>query len=227
MRTLVVGDIHGAHKALRQCFERSGFDARKDRLVVIGDVCDGYPEVRQCIDELLQVRHCEMILGNHDAWALDWARKGERPWLWTSQGGDNTIRSYGGGPMPREHVEFLAGARPWLKLGGQAFVHGGFDPGLPLDVQPAGFLMWDRDLLARARWAHLAGSRERFGGFRDIFLGHTPTDMYGAKEPLHFCNVWAIDTGAGWNGQLTIMDIKTKGYWQSDPSPELYGRPGR
>lgn len=36
------------------------------------------------------------------------------------------------------------------------------------------------------------------------------------------CNVWNIDTGAGWSGKLTIMDIDTKEYWQSDFVKELY-----
>jgi len=38
MRTLVGGDIHGACKALLQCFKRVGFDYERDRLIVLGDV---------------------------------------------------------------------------------------------------------------------------------------------------------------------------------------------
>ncbi len=30
----------------------------------IGDICDGYPEVRQCIDELLKIRHCDLVIGS-------------------------------------------------------------------------------------------------------------------------------------------------------------------
>ena len=30
-----------------QCFERSKFDYKKDRLIVMGDVCDGYPKVEK------------------------------------------------------------------------------------------------------------------------------------------------------------------------------------
>ena len=37
MRIFVVGDIHGAYKAFKQCLERSGFDYNNDRLVVIGE----------------------------------------------------------------------------------------------------------------------------------------------------------------------------------------------
>ena len=97
MKTFIVGDIHGAYKALLQCFDRSGFDRETDRLIVIGDVCNGYPEVQQCIDELLKVKHCDFVIGNHDMWALGWALRGDKPEIWTSQGGDRTIASYDGG----------------------------------------------------------------------------------------------------------------------------------
>ncbi|OGW81352.1 MAG: hypothetical protein A3C47_06770 [Omnitrophica bacterium RIFCSPHIGHO2_02_FULL_51_18] len=125
MRTFVIGDIHGTHKALLQCFDRSRFDQKKDRLIVIGDVCDGYPEVRQCIDELIKVKRCDLVIGNHDMWALDWAVRGDTPEIWTSQGGDNTIRSYDGGPMPKSHIDFLKNGQLWIEIGDQVFVHGG------------------------------------------------------------------------------------------------------
>lgn len=35
-------------------------------------------------------------------------------------------------------------------------------------------------------------------------------------------NILNLDTGAGHSGRLTIMDISTKKFWQSDPLPELY-----
>ncbi|MBM3246586.1 MAG: hypothetical protein FJZ13_04585, partial [Candidatus Omnitrophica bacterium] len=45
--------------------------------------------------------------------------------------------------------------------------------------------------------------------------------VYNTLQPIHVCNVWNIDTGAGWSGKLTIMDVDTKEYWQSDLSPDL------
>jgi serine/threonine protein phosphatase 1 len=35
-------------------------------------------------------------------------------------------------------------------------------------------------------------------------------------------NVLKIDTGARQDGRLTIMDIRTKEYWQNDVVEELY-----
>ena len=40
--------------------------------------------------------------------------------------------------------------------------------------------------------------------------------------PMNRCNVWNLDTGAGYRGKLTIMDIDSKEYWQSDMAILLY-----
>jgi serine/threonine protein phosphatase 1 len=34
--------------------------------------------------------------------------------------------------------------------------------------------------------------------------------------------VWNIDTGAGFDGPLTLMDVNSKEYWQSDKVYTLY-----
>ncbi len=223
MKTFVIGDIHGAYRALLQCFSRSHFSRSKDRLIVIGDVCDGYPEVRQCIDELLKIKHCDFIIGNHDMWALDWALRGDMPEIWTSQGGDRTIASYNGGPIPKAHIEFLKNGQLWLEINDQIFVHGGFNPDISLTSHNAQALVWDRVLLDTALKKHLNRCGHKMGHYRDIFVGHTTTELYQTLKPINVCNVWAIDTGAGWSGKLTIMDIDTKEYWQSDLTPYLYG----
>ncbi|MDD3905470.1 MAG: metallophosphoesterase [Candidatus Omnitrophica bacterium] len=223
MRTFAIGDIHGAYKAMMQCFERSKFDYKKDRLIVMGDVCDGYPDVRQCIDELLKLKHCNLIIGNHDMWVLDWALRGDKPEIWTKQGGDRTMASYNGGPMPQTHIDFLKSGHLWLEVGNKLFVHAGFVPDLPLEQNSAQVLVWDRDLLKDA-WEAANYRREaQITKYDDIFIGHTTTELYRTLQPIHVCNVWDLDTGAGWSGKLTIMDVDTKEYWQSELSKDLYG----
>ena len=222
-RTYAIGDIHGAYKSLVQCLERSKFDYQNDRLIVMGDVVDGYPEVKQCFDELLKIKHCDLVIGNHDLWALDWALRGDKPEIWTTQGGTQTMASYNGGPMPQAHVDLLKNAHLWLEIGDQLFVHGGFNPDAKLQKHTAEFLTWDRSLLIMAWRRHHAKPDYKFGSYRDIFIGHTTTATYKTLEPIHVCNVWAIDTGAGWSGKLTIIDVESKEYWQSDLSQELYG----
>ena len=223
MKTCAIGDIHGAYKALMQCFERSKFDYKKDCLIVMGDVCDGYPDVRQCIDELLKVKRCALVIGNHDMWALDWALRGDKPEIWTKQGGNRTIASYKGGPMPQAHIDFLKSGQLWIERDNQVFVHGGFNSDISFSAHSAQALVWDRKLLDMAWKKQIDGHKCQLGKHKDIFVGHTTTELYNTLQPIHMCNVWNIDTGAGWSGKLTTMDVDSKKYWQSDLTPDLYG----
>ena len=222
MRTLVVGDIHGADKALAQCLERSAFREGVDRLISLGDVCDGYPDVRACVDRLMALPNCDFILGNHDYWTREWARTGSQPEAWLEQGGDNTVLSYGGGPIPESHRLFFENAKTYITLGRKWFVHGGIDPALPIEGQDEEVLLWDRSLIRTAYRDHLKQIEQKAGGYDEIYLGHTPTQYFGFMTPVRFGKVWAMDTGAGWSGMLTVMDVDTKEYWQSDPTPVLY-----
>jgi len=222
MKTFVIGDIHGAYKALLQCFEKSRFDYKNDRLIVLGDVCDGYPQVKECIDELLKVKKLNYIIGNHDVWALQWAQEGWKDRIWLEQGGYNTIASYGDDEMPKKHIRFLEQAYPWILDNGRIFVHAGFEPNMSLEVQGLDILTWDRNLFFGAKNGHDMDPNYKIGGFEEIFIGHTTTEVFNSLVPLHFCNVWALDTGGGMSGKLTIMNVETKKYWQSDLTGNLY-----
>ncbi len=220
-RTFVIGDIHGADLAVRQCLERSEFDYASDRLICLGDVCDGWPFVRECFDELLKIHHLDYIIGNHDLWTLQWAKTGETPDIWTSQGGASTLSSYKDG-MPASHLRCLQNAHWYLEDNERLFVHGGMDPRFPMNQQSRDVLVWDRDLIVLAHRFAITHPHFRFSHFREIFIGHTTTQLFHIEEPARFCNVWAMDTGAGWSGRLSMMDVETKKFWQSDRVTDLY-----
>lgn len=230
MRRFAIGDIHGGHKALLQCLERSRFDPAKDLLISLGDICDGWPEVDKVIDELLGIKNLKVVLGNHDEWALRWMKDGWAEYIWTSQGGLATMESYQRDRerVPESHRSFLREAALFIELDNKLFVHGGINPRLDLSKQDPELLMWDRDLLSDAVRTGKKNPNHRYGKWDDIFIGHTTTEVYKTLEPVHACNVWVLDTGAGWSGKLTIMDIDSYEYWQSDLVPDLYPQlPGR
>jgi len=233
-KRFVIGDIHGNYKALLQCLEKANFNYKKDELICLGDVCDGFPFVKDCFDELLKVKNLVYIIGNHDYWALDWYTakpfpcKDGPPLIWFSQGGDKTIDSYGGiaGKMPKEHIKILKNAHVVLEESvnerKRLFVHGGIDSNKSIEKQDSQNCMWDRDLIYNARKKHSSKPYYKYGKYDEIFVGHTTTELFKSTEPLHYCNVWDLDTGAGWSGKLTIMNIDTKEYWQSDSTRVLY-----
>lgn len=90
------------------------------------------------------------------------------------------------------------------------FIHGGFVFNQGLEKTPDFHMMWDRTLIDYAREGPIPN-------FNRVFIGHTITETYGnATVPLKFNNLWMMDTGAGWTGRLTIMNVDTEEYWQSD-----------
>jgi len=226
MKTFVLGDIHGACRALTQVFERSGFDTQNDRLIFLGDVADGWSQVPESIEELMKVKHLIHLLGNHDNWALNWMLEGSRPDMWVEQGGLATMQAYSSREWrakKNDHRDFLLGARlKFLDEDNRLYVHGGIDIMKSLEQQEAIHLIWDRMLFD---WTE--GVRD----FKEIFIGHTITLTEDTDKPLNYGkkdNIWRLDTGAGYYGKLTIMDVETKEYWQSDAVPDLYpDEPGR
>lgn len=218
MKTFAIGDIHGASRALFQCLERSGFDYENDRLVVLGDIVDGWPETPQCIEELLKIRHLVVIMGNHDKWADDWFKFGAEPDIWTSQGGQATIDAYRRHPdlLEKHHDFFSRVYYYFIDEDRRLYIHGGFRLFLSIQKQSPEVLMWDRDLAIDA----LRGP-VNVPDYREVFLGHTTTERV-SLEPVISGNVILLDQGAGWNGKLSMMNVVTKEFWQSDLVWKLY-----
>lgn len=227
-KKFVLGDIHGNIKALKQCLERSNFNYDEDMLIVLGDICDGYKYVKECVDELLKIKDCVLVIGNHDWWTLDWIETGHIAHMWEKQGGENTMKSYGYEKPPQSHIDFLKNHHTVYIVDNDGvkyiFVHGGLDRKKQLKDHTQYEIMWDRDLLHTAWMTHTKTKRPNhmYTDFDKVFLGHTSTQFYKSVKPMLLCNIVAMDTGAGWDGKLSIMDIDTLKFWQSDWCHELY-----
>ncbi len=78
VRKIVIGDIHGALRALKQLIERIKL-VEGDELIFLGDYVDGWSESAQVIEYLMDLakqRRCTFLKGNHDAWAETWLSTG-------------------------------------------------------------------------------------------------------------------------------------------------------
>lgn len=250
MKTFVMGDIHGAYRALLQCLQRAGFDNEKDILIQLGDVTDGYGHVFECVETLLSIKHLIPLMGNHDDWLGSFIKTDFHPQYW-NYGGKATLLSYlhhagktgqffatrsgyktalVSGDIPQSHQEFFnRQQRYYIDDDQRCFVHAGFNRHLAFDKQKTEDFYWDRTLWSEALHAHtfnrnITTSADFFNGtsFSEIYIGHTPTTKFDTDKPLQALNIFNLDTGAGHSGRLTIMNVATKEYWQSDPLPELY-----
>jgi serine/threonine protein phosphatase 1 len=132
------------------------------------------------------------------------------------------------------------------------FIHGGFSRHEPLKGQPEHVYYWDRDLwLAALSFESMSRGKDGLHGklvnkfkmkdeFNHIFIGHTSTQNWSYNEekteggiivkkgdpittPMKAANIYNIDTGGGFDGKVTIMNIDNPDeYYQSDLSVELY-----
>lgn len=220
METYVLGDIHGAARALTQVLERSPFRPGIDRLIQLGDVADGWPETPRCVEILLGIPNSIWLKGNHDWWTARWlaGNRGNRPASnpgWLEHGGQATYDAYQQRPeLQRYHATVFFGQQKtyYEDQLGNLYVHAGYDPTLPINQQEPLDLFWKRGL-----WEQ----HQRATAYQECFIGHTPTwPAHPAPEQRQ--NVWNVDQGAGFGGRLTLLNVRTKEYVQSDPAPELY-----
>jgi serine/threonine protein phosphatase 1 len=233
-RKIVIGDIHGALRALKQLIALIKPE-KTDQLIFMGDFVDGWSESAQVIDYLIDLEkttHCIFIKGNHDAWTEEWLRTGEADPECVMHGGLQTIRSYKGFSKKKKdaHLEFFGRLIYYVTdTDNRLFIHAGFSSLRgPENEHFESTFFWDRSLWEVALATDNNLSRDskffprRLKIFKEIFIGHTPTTNYGIDIPMQAQNVWNVDTGAAFKGRLTALDVKTKEFWQSDPVWTLY-----
>lgn len=229
-KTFVIGDIHGGYKALLQCLERSNFNKEEDTLISLGDICDGWSEVYECVEELLSIKNLIAIRGNHDQWFYEFIRTGIHGSQW-QQGADATKISYGKRSfmIPESHEKFFGTQMNYyVDDQNRCFVHGGFNRHSSIKEQPFPYIYyWDRDLWLQAlSYGSMINNSHKFkmvDNFKEVFIGHTTTSCWNKEcKPMKAANIWNLDTGGGFEGKITIMNVDTHEYWQSDNVKELY-----
>ncbi|TVZ15920.1 metallophosphoesterase family protein [Maribacter sp. MAR_2009_72] len=233
-RTLVVGDIHSGLKGLEQVLDRAAVTTN-DTLVFLGDYIDGWSQAVETINFLLSLReqyHCIFLRGNHDELCYEWLRGAADNPTWFMHGGEATVNSYNKITETAKeiHMNFYEGLNNYhLDNNNRLFLHAGFTnlKGIEHEYFQKTFY-WDRTLWELALSLDRKLDEEhihypkRLKNYNEIYIGHTPVTRIGKTTPQNAANVWNIDTGAAFKGPLTIMDIDTKEYWQSEPVYTFY-----
>lgn len=157
----------------------------------------------------------------------------DEPWFSikeTPGGGKHYVETIKTNDIPDRHIQFFENQLPYyLDNQNRLFVHGGFNRHYPLEEQ-GDLLWWDRKLWSQAlSWESMSSgmleNKPKFkmhGDFEEVFIGHTSTQFWKEDKPMRAANIWNLDTGGGWYGYISIMDVDTKEVWQSDSGKELY-----
>ena len=236
-RKLVIGDVHGGLKAIHQVLERANV-TKNDTLIFLGDFVDGWSESPAVLDFLIALQKkqpCIFIRGNHDELLLDWLLGNNEnidEKLWFQHGGEATVKSYQNidTETKEKHIHFLQSLQNYyLDTENRLFIHAGFTNMTGVEHEYFKPLFyWDRTLWETALALDPNLSKDaitypnRLTIYKEIYIGHTPVTKINETIPVNKACVWNVDTGAAFKGKLTIMDVDTKEFWQSDALPELY-----
>lgn len=222
-RLLVMGDVHGQFEKMRRVLSLCNYSPEHDRLVLLGDYVDRGPDSRSVVAEVSRLTQVGAIAlyGNHEELmrrALQNRKQGKlKPddlEQWFANGGETTLESYRAHTDTLdEHLAFLADLPRWAELDGYLFVHAGIRPGKMIEHQAPHDLLWIREDYIL-----------NYHGPQDVVTGHTPVqylkryelfdNITDATKPLIRNHKIFIDTGAAWNGPLTLMDLLSGEYWQ-------------
>lgn len=198
-----IGDIHGRYGLLKKALREIARDSEGPANVVfLGDYVDRGPQSREVIDCLMQGPddHNDRwicLRGNHEQMALDAHRPGGMRSLWLDNGGDATLKSYGGA-IPPDVLDWFDELPLRHETEQHFFVHAGVMPGVPLDAQDGETLMW-------IRHRFLDDGRDHG---KHIVHGHTPS-YFAELKP----NRTNLDSMAFKTGRLSVgrFDRRVKG----------------
>ena len=230
-----IGDIHGYHDQLIRLQSKIEADAKKTRdkklLIYLGDYIDRGPSVKDCIQSLIDFKPPNFtliyLLGNHEQMLLDFlADKKSSLYLWISNGGFETLESYGNRMdeyinsnmelsfdnkirdkfvelLPEVHKNFFYNLKLSYTWKDYFFVHAGIDPSVPLNKQTKQTMIWTRN-------DNFLKSNNSFE--KIIIHGHTPSKKIVKKN-----NRICLDTGIFITSILSCIKISKNGinYFQN------------
>ena len=225
-RTIIVGDVHGCMEELSELLRLSDFRRGKDKLAFTGDLVDRGPASREVV-RFVRDLGAMVCKGNHEEKHLRYRRHEERRRL--DAGYANPMKSISEGflavhrSLGEDDFEYLERLPLFHRLDANlAVIHGGLEPGKPLEVQKANVLVRCRYVgapgsLQAGRYLPAAGPRQippgscfwtsAWTGPENVIYGHHVHDLAQVREdrPRDGVCCWGLDTGCCFGGHLTAM----------------------
>ncbi|HDZ2379364.1 TPA: metallophosphoesterase [Klebsiella pneumoniae] len=203
-RVLVCGDLHGCYTNLMNRLDAVGFDPAQDLLISVGDLIDRGTENVECLD-LINQPWFRAVRGNHEQMMLDAVMSAGSILHWMQNGGSWFYNLDADQQILAKSLVRKAAELPLIievEKGGKKFVichadypHDEYEYGKPVDSQQA---IWSRERISLS----IDGFSSSISGADLFIFGHTP-----ALQPMRIKNQLYIDTGAVFNGNLTLYEL--------------------
>lgn len=206
MKTIVVGDIHGCYKELKQLIidlkDNQEYNKDTDRLIFLGDYIDRGKDsckVIQYIKELQKENdNVIALMGNHEKMCIEYITQNENIWLYN--GYQATLNSYGSYKELIKDVEWMKSLPLYYEDENYVYAHAGINPNKPLKENSDYELLWQRE--------GFVYSRAMFD--KTVIFGHTPSQCVAQNDKPYktSANNVGIDTGCVFGGNLTALIIE-------------------
>lgn len=235
-RTIAIGDIHGCVTAFSALLNAISITPN-DTVVTLGDYVDRGPDSHGVVKRLLQLKsECSLVAlrGNHESMLLDALNSDFAARFWLQCGGTATLTSYMAvqdqtntreiaegtteetpsafsidtSVIVSSHVEFFRSCTLAYETDEHLFLHGNYDPKLPIDEQDEACLLWQH--LQQIPAPHISG--------KTVFVGHTPQTSGEVLDAGHLVCLDTYCFGGGW---LTAMDVHSRKVWQANDVGEI------
>jgi len=220
-RTLVISDIHGCYHQFKELLAAAGYDASRDRLILLGDYVSRGPQSKETVElvkRLVDEQGAIALQGNHDyrfVRVMENRASESEIERFFRFGGIETLQSYCGmeriAPerldrcrsfMMREylsHLHFLKSLPFWHEDDRYLFVHAGLQPSKRFPHEQD-----TRDLLTIREdfWLHETNLD------KIVVFGHTPArHIHGSDDIWHGGDKIGIDGGCVFGGQLNGLEL--------------------
>jgi serine/threonine protein phosphatase 1 len=248
-RDFVVGDIHGCFGQLRAALEARQFDPQRDRLFAVGDLVDRGPE-SDCVLEAVERYRIRSVKGNHEDIIVRWHHGEEQALSLLGNGANWLLDRAEDMDWVDRIADYMASLPYVIEIETEHGIVGIVHADSPtsdwatfvreIERESPNGSMRRKAIWARTRWKtyqpHPEPSRNTLRGLLDrakrsvrsqahatghvdnvtaVIVGHTPVSGVTAKD-----NVINIDTGGGYGGKLTLLDLADLPAWV-----EVFDRP--
>lgn len=233
MRRLIIGDIHGQYDKMISALKKAEY-TRDDILYSVGDFCDRGNQNYEVIKWMMD-HDVKAVIGNHDVWLQNYLWDDTPDDNWIFNGGFTTYQEFENLPEDdRIEIHDWLQSLPYLINEDKFMIfHGGITSNIELEDDLEFYLrkrppydmsvfmtgrnpLWDRKYYTSAKDPKSDTSipPNELLYNKKLFVGHTPCgdEPFISKE----YNLINLDTGAAYDGPVTVMDIDTLEYWQSD-----------
>jgi serine/threonine protein phosphatase 1 len=151
-RIFAIGDIHGCYNTIKTLLLEKLAIQKSDKVYCIGDYVDRGNDSKAVIDFIIDLRikgyQIITIRGNHEQMMLDSTIDQERLHLWLTNGGVETMKSFGissVNELPDKYLTFLKQTKLLIATDTYIFVHAGLNFRIENPFSDKEAMLWTRD----------------------------------------------------------------------------------